>query len=145
MKKLLTIGLIALLPIATTAIARDSVAPHKIEQALNNPQSRGLDKSITLYFGNKKHSKPQKVFGEFQAKKKTNAFNKTDEEACQIAFLSALISLQDRARKMGGNAVVDIKSIYNRKEFVSDTEYECGAGAFVAGSTLMGTVVKLGD
>lgn len=145
MRTLFTVGLIALLPLATTASARDSIGQYNIEQALNNPSASGIDKSIKLYFGNKKHSKPQKVFGEFQAKKKTNAFNKTDEEACQIAFLSALISLQDRARKMGGNAVVDIKSIYNRKEFVSDTEFECGAGAFVAGSTLMGTAVKLGD
>ena len=41
------------------------------------------------------------------------------------------------------NAVVNIQSYYKKREFVSQTEYQCGAGTFVAGVALKGTLVKL--
>jgi uncharacterized protein YbjQ (UPF0145 family) len=76
--------------------------------------------------------------------KKTNAFNKTDKRACEWAFLSAMLSLQQRALSEGGNAVVNIRSFYKRHEVSSATEFECGAGAIMAGVTFKGDVVKLG-
>ena len=54
-----------------------------------------------------------------------------------------MISLKKRAVDMGGNAVVNIHSFYRKNVVKSSTEFECGAGAFVAGVTLKGTVVKL--
>ena len=57
-------------------------------------------------------------------------------------MLSALIELRERARKEGGDAIVNIVSFYRKQEFDSDTLYECHAGAFVAGVALKGTVVK---
>jgi uncharacterized protein YbjQ (UPF0145 family) len=58
-------------------------------------------------------------------------------------FLSAVLSLRDRAVKEGGDAVVAIRSFYKKNEVVSDTEYECHAGALIAGVALKGTVVTL--
>jgi hypothetical protein len=58
-------------------------------------------------------------------------------------MLSALIDLQDAARKQGGNAVVNIVSFYKKNEFSSPTDYDCHAGAFVAGVALKGDIVKL--
>ncbi|KAB2843316.1 MAG: excinuclease ABC subunit A, partial [Burkholderiales bacterium] len=50
---------------------------------------------------------------------------------------------QERARELGGNAVINIKSYYKKDLRVSRSEYLCGAGATVAGVTFKGTVVKL--
>lgn len=58
-------------------------------------------------------------------------------------FLSAMIALQDRARREGGNAVVNIRSYYKKNEVNSSSEFECGAGAVMAGVTLEGEVVTL--
>jgi len=44
-----------------------------------------------------------------------------------------------------GNAVVNIRSFYNKNHFSSETEFECGAGNMVAGVTMMGDVVTLAD
>lgn len=103
-----------------------------------------LDGTIKLYFGNQKHAKPVAQYGEWSTNKKTNAFNKSDREACEWVFLSAVLELQERARKEGGNAVINIKSNYKNTLTVSDTEYMCGAGNLMAGVALTGTVVKLG-
>ena len=75
--------------------------------------------------------------------KKTNFFNKTDQEGCNWVFLSAVRSLQEFAHKMGGNAVVNIVSMYKGQEFVSETQYECGAGSIVGGVALRGEIVLL--
>jgi hypothetical protein len=58
-------------------------------------------------------------------------------------FLSAVLSLQERVRQLGGNAVVKIKSVYRGGDLSSETEYECGAGAIMGGVALQGEVVKL--
>jgi len=83
------------------------------------------------------------LVGEFTANRKTNATNKTDKEACEISFVSAVLSLQQRARREGGDAVVNIHSVYKNENRESDSEYLCGAGTFAAGVALRGTVVKL--
>lgn len=85
----------------------------------------------------------EKDLGEFTTNKKTNAFNKTDEEACRWAMLSALIQFKSKAKELGGDAVVALQSYYKKDAFVSSTEYECHAGAMLAGVALRGKVVKL--
>jgi uncharacterized protein YbjQ (UPF0145 family) len=85
----------------------------------------------------------KKTIGEFATNKKTNAFGKSDEAACQHVFLSAVLELQERARKEGGNAVINIKSNYKNDLRASATEFTCGAGAVLAGVALVGDVVTL--
>jgi uncharacterized protein YbjQ (UPF0145 family) len=75
--------------------------------------------------------------------RKTNAANKSDEEACRWAALSVLKEFQESAKKRGANAVVDIVSYYKKNEFKSASNYECYAGAFVAGVALKGTYAKV--
>jgi hypothetical protein len=98
---------------------------------------------VKVFFVGQKHPAVIKKYGEFKTNKKTNAFNKSDEKACQWAFFSAIKSLQSRALKEGGNAVIDIKSNYKSREFSSPTEFQCGAGALMAGVALKGIVVKV--
>ena len=83
--------------------------------------------------------------GEYKSNRRTNAFNKTDARACTIAFLSAVISLQTRAREVGADAVVEVKSITKNRELESATHYRCVAGNVVANVTLTGKMVRFED
>jgi hypothetical protein len=98
---------------------------------------------IKLYWGTQKTPAVATKMGEFTSNKKTNAANKSDQDACDLAFISAVIALQQRARKEGGNAVVNIRSVYKGEDSDSPTEFVCGAGKIMAGVALRGTVVKL--
>ena len=146
MKRLLVIraATLALLT-AGNSIARDDHQMFPIADALDTPAAKEkLDPKIKLYFGDRKHPAVIKDLGEWKTNKKTNAFNKTDKAACEWTFLSAILELQERAVKEGGDAVVAIKSNYKSIEHNSETEYMCGSGAMVSGVAFKGRVVKLG-
>jgi uncharacterized protein YbjQ (UPF0145 family) len=126
--------------LALPAGARDTHRLFSIEKALRTPAARErLDRRVRLVFG---RSAPGAEIGTWTSNKKTSGVGKTDEQACQWAFLSAAIALQNRALKEGGDAVVDIRSVYKNAETVSETDYVCGAGNVVAGVALQGTVVR---
>lgn len=125
------------------AMARDDKHMLSIQEALDMPAAKEkLNQGIKFYFG-KKGPAAKSTLGTHVANRKTNAFGKSDEEACKWVFLSALIALQDRAVKDGGDAVVDIHSYYKKDEMRSTDQFECHAGAIMAGVALRGTVVKL--
>lgn len=124
--------------------ARNTVIKVSIEDALAwGEREAVLDDSISLYFGDQAHSAVEQSLGTYTANRKTNSFNKSDQKACQWAFLSAMAVLQQRAVREGGNAVINIRSYYYKNEFSSATEFECGAGNVVAGVTMVGDVVRL--
>jgi hypothetical protein len=111
---------------------------------LNSPQARArLDMNVQLYFGQQPYAAPLRRMGTFTANEKTNFFNKTDEEGCNWVFLSAVRKLQELARRQGGNAIVNVISVYKDIPFSSETEFECGAGNVVGGVALRGEIVSL--
>jgi uncharacterized protein YbjQ (UPF0145 family) len=129
---------------ASGAQARDDLLTFKIQAALDAPTSQGkIGSDVALFWGDQPHPAPKQTLDTATTNKKTNAFNKSDEVACQINLASAIITLQEHAREEGGDAVVDIHSFYKSHDFSSQTDYQCGAGAFVSGVALRGTVVKL--
>jgi len=130
---------------ASSALARDDRLMLPVSEGMEKGKStkEKIDPEIGVYFGKRKSPAVERKMGEFTANRKTNATNKTDKEACEIAFVSAVLSLQQRARREGGDAVVNIHSVYKNENRESDTEYLCGAGTFVSGVALRGTVVKL--
>jgi len=137
-------ALIAGLAIATSAQARDTRHLLSIEEAMNTPAAQEkLDPNIRFMFADAPHGSVAEQYGNFVTNKKTNAFNKSDEEACRWVMLSALLSLQDRVHAEGGNAVINIESFYDREPMVSRAEYECHAGMLMAGVALRGDVVTL--
>jgi hypothetical protein len=145
----LTLITLALLTISTLcfthlAHARETMHNLNVSEALQIGRDTGaiLD-NVRVFFAGHPHPEVSKKYGEFSTNKKTNAFNKSDETACQWAFFSAIKSLQERALKEGGNAVINIKSNYKSREFSSPTEFQCGAGAIIAGVALKGTVVNI--
>ena len=123
--------------------ARDDRNTFPIKAALGKSQAfkEKLESDIPLYFGKQKTPAVDKRLGEWTSNKKTNAFNKSDQEACEVAFISAAASLQQRARREGGSAVVNIRSVYKNDNIESEKEYLCGNGAVMAGVALRGTVV----
>ncbi len=141
----LLIALLAASFLATSAWARDDHNMYPLDHALNNPLAQQkLDKSIPLFFGTQPHPKVLQTFGTWGTNKKTNASNKTDQEACEWSFLSAMDALINRAREVGANAVIDIKSNYKNIVTVSDVQYMCGNGAIMSGVAFLGTMVTLG-
>src|SRR5215467_9387530 len=99
--------------VATAADARNDRLRLPLAKVLNSPQARErLDMGVQLYFGRQPYAPPVQRLGVFSTNDKTNFFNKTDEEGCNWVFLSAVRKLQERARRQGGNAVVNIVSNY---------------------------------
>ena len=112
-----------------------------IASDLNSPRAQKvLNPKIQLHFA----EGPVQIdpAHTFVSNKKTNAHNKNAEQACQIAFLSALISLQQRAVVEGGNAVVNIHSYYKKNPYFSAETYYCEDGYLMSGVALRGTVVR---
>ena len=141
---LICLALLTLPILLQPAHARDDLQNWEVQEALQQGLQEGaiLD-NVKVYFAGQGHPGVSKKMAEFRTNKKTNAFNKSDKRACQWAFFSAIKSLQQRALKEGGNTVVDIKSNYKSNEFVSATEFQCGAGTFIAGVALKGTVATI--
>ena len=138
--------ILMLMMVSSGGHARDTLVRVNIEDAMTTPDAeRALNAGIKFFFGEQEHPGVDRQLGTYTSNKKTNAFGKSDQKACKWAFLSAMISLQERAVAEGGNAVVNIHSFYKKHDFSSATEFECGAGAMVAGVTLVGEVVKLVD
>ena len=124
---------------------RDEHLRFPIQRALEKGQSyrTKLEPDIRLFFGSEKTPRVVRRFAAFTANTKSNAVGRSDQEACDIAFISALALLQEHARREGGDAVVGIKSVYRGENSASATDYVCGAGNIMVGVTLEGTVVRL--
>ena len=139
MKKLFVLAGVCAL--ALNLSARDDVHHFSIEEALSSPKAKGvLDPNIKLSFGS--GTKGGIIKSRLTANKKTNAFNKSDKEAREWAVLSAVKTFQERAVKEGGTRVVNLTGYYKKQPFDSKTQFQCGAGALMAGVTLKGDIAK---
>ena len=138
---LLSSALLAL--VVAPADARDTRQHFDIAQAIAAGKADGtLDGSVKFHFKGGATPAAQRL-GPATTNKKTNAFGKSDAEACQWAFLSAVKALQEAAKARGANAVIDIESNYKKQVFTSATQYECGAGGVMAGVALKGVYAKV--
>ncbi|CAG36119.1 hypothetical protein [Desulfotalea psychrophila] len=143
MKTIVLAILLSMLMISS-AVARDSLGNYSVKEALAQKAAQTkLSGDVSFYFGKSKHGKVIKNYGTVNTNKKTNSFNKSDKEACQWVFLSAMIALEESAVSQGGNAVINIKSNYKSKLHSSNSSFQCGAGALMAGVALEGTIVKI--
>ena len=129
MKRL--VSLVAVLAFASSLSARDDVKYHSLD-FLNGPKA----KEFLL------PNVSKVIVKDLTSNKKTNGFNKSDEEACQIALLSALKSFQERAVKEGGTKVVNLTGYYKKQPFNSKTQFQCGSGSLMSGVTLRGDIAK---
>jgi len=123
--------------------ARDDRLQFPVSDVLNNEAWASDLEGVSFYFGEQAHPPVVKTFGTDRTNKKTNAFNKSDEEACQWVMLTALKQLKARADQLGANAVINIISNYKNNQKSSETEYTCGAGSLMAGVALIGEFVVI--
>ena len=132
------------LGVTTAAQARDTklLLPLSAAMSANGAQAR-LGDSVKFYFGNQPTPKVLERLGSDKTSQKTNSFGKSPETACNWAFLSAMLHLQQRARELGADAVINIVSSYKNVEMSSDTQFECHDGAIMSGVALRGEFVKL--
>ena len=147
MKKIILCAMAAgLLAGAQPGEARDTKYLLPVAAALEVKDAQDkLDGSIKFFFGNQPTPPVVAKLGTDVSNRKTNAFGKSDEKACNWAFLSAMVALEKRAQQLGANAVINIVSYYNRNVMSSPTEFECHAGAIIAGVVLRGDFVKIAE
>lgn len=136
--------LLASLFLAPRAEARETRHELPLQELLNSEEARaaGIDGSVRFYLAGQNPGVVTRM-DEGVSNRKTNAAGKSDETACRWVALSVLKAFQESAKSRGANAVVDMVSWYKKREFRSSTNYECHAGAFVAGVTLKGTYAKV--
>lgn len=148
MKKLFAffIAIFVSMSIVPIAYARDTQYILPIAEVMKaDVAKQKLNRSIKIYFGSQRYPHVIQTYGSFVSNRKTNAFAKNDVTACNWAFLSAILALQNRARVLGGNAVVNVVSYYNKNQLKHPEGFECHAGAIVAGVTMKGDVVRIAD
>jgi hypothetical protein len=107
-------------------------------------QEKKLDGSVKFYLaGVTPKGKVSVLSPNASTNKKTNAFNKTDPEACEWVLQSAILQLNEAAKKAGANAVVNIASNYKNIERKDPVNYECHVGAIIAGVALKGDLAMV--
>jgi uncharacterized protein YbjQ (UPF0145 family) len=146
MKKLLLSVTVAAAVTAAIAPAQARDTKHMLPianaMAANDAKNR-LGDSVKFYFGDQPTPAIVERLGSDKTSQKTNSFGKSHETACNWAFLSAMLRLQQRAQELGANAVVNIVSNYKNVEVSSATEFECHDGALMTGVALKGDFVKI--
>jgi len=142
--------------LAAPALARNTTYMLPLAEVIDSPEAKArLDGSVKFYFGEKTlpEGAEQKGFDVISRIGKasrwrgaaagnsagggpppvsaTRTSSEQDEDitACKAAALEALVALQDKAKQLGANAVVDFVSYYKNTTFSSATQYECHAGA----------------
>ncbi|MFL6630384.1 MAG: hypothetical protein ACJ8G1_28375 [Vitreoscilla sp.] len=143
MKKLIAVATLALVA-AMPAHSRNNSVNVTLESVLSMPEAQAkLDGSVKFYLAGAKTPKNRKL-GDDVANAKTNAFNKSPEEACRWNVLTALIKFEEHAKRQGANAVVDLVSYNDRVPVSNPTELQCRDGALIGGVTLKGSYAKIG-
>jgi len=126
---ILTIGAL------TNASAGQGIQKFSIKKALKDTRANAnLDHRIRLSFGKRGAGR------EWTAIRRTMRFGRSAEEACNRAFLSAVIALQDRAKKQGKRSVVGIYSYHKKRVYSSSSKFMCEDGNMMSAVTLRGKV-----
>jgi len=145
LKKIAVTAALLLSALPTLSQARDTTLYLPFDKVVNEALRSGkIDRSVKFYLaGDEPQGKVSVLSAGEVTNKKTNAFNKSDEDACLWVAQSALISLFQAAKNSGANAVINIVSFYKRNERSDATTYECHAGAIMAGVALKGDLAKV--
>ncbi|MES2821820.1 MAG: excinuclease [Pseudomonadota bacterium] len=129
-----TIGALLLCTLPSVSQARDTTHYLPFEAVVAYTTQAGrLDGTVKFYLaGNKPAGDVSVINPSITTSHKTNGFDIHDELACSRALELALIELQNAAKAAGANAVTEIVSNYQNKEYRDPANYECHAGANLA-------------
>jgi hypothetical protein len=137
---LLAIALL-LVPLAAQARDTEHILPVATARDGQLGQAKLLD--VPFYMHGQEHPALAKLISEPTSNRTTRGAFRSDEESCQVAVLSALIALQERAQKDGGDASVDIVSVTREQLTESATDHRCVAGSTTVHVPVKGKIVKL--
>ena len=90
MNKVMTILALSAAVISGAAQARNDVLTLPLDSIIGTEKAKQALHEVPVYFAGQNHPAISKNWGEVSTSRKTNAFGKSDEEACQWVLLSAL-------------------------------------------------------
>jgi uncharacterized protein YbjQ (UPF0145 family) len=143
--RLFGLTLLALSSAPALSHAADKVVHLPFEQVVAEAtQSGKLDGSVKFYLaGHAPAGQVAVVNDNASTSRKTNAFGKTAEATCNWVLQSALIALQDEAKRAGANAVIDVVSNYDHQPYSDPQNYECHVGFLMSGVALKAKLAKV--
>lgn len=118
--------------------------PYRDVLAMPQAQTR-LDPAVRLFFGQQQFPQPTSWRHDYFVDRSGNALLTSAESACRNVAIDNLVTLQERARAVGANAVVNIVSDYSRSPRQDNDSYQCHVGSFTANVSLKGTMATLPD
>lgn len=130
-----------LLPSA--AGARETERFFDVEHAVESERGGEHLIDVPYYMKGQSHPEVAETLLFVTMERSTRGVFRADQTACDVAFLSALRSLQDRAVQEGADAIVDIVSTTRGIQTDSDSQYRCVAGTTIVHVGLKGSFVKL--
>jgi hypothetical protein len=132
-----------LLVAAAPAAARDTELFFSAREAAESEKGRAYLLDVPFYLKGESHAPLAKELLEMTSERSSSGAFRGDEASCESAFLSALKTLQERARESGADAIVDLVSVTRGQETESATDFRCVAGAVVVHVGLKGRLVEL--
>ena len=143
----LALTILAALAVATPATARDTMSEMPLQEVVDSPMAKaeGLDGSVKFYLAGQPHPRVLQSMSEDVSNKKTNGANKSDADACRWVAISVLLAFQEKAKSLGANAVIDIKSYYKKDEVSDPVNYRCHSGMLMSGVALKGRFAKIAE
>jgi hypothetical protein len=143
-KRLVCVAIIFVaLSSATPASARDTEVSLSARAAAESELGRSALYNIPFYMKGQPHPKVASKLLEIRSGQSTRGMFRSDEDSCNVAFLSAIKVLQERAQESGADAIVNVVSITRNKLTESATDFRCVAGTAVVHVGLRGDIVKL--
>lgn len=130
--------------LAVPAHAEDKILHIPLKDVIEMPEAKGkLDGTVKFYLEGQTTPKVLSKSNDDVSNKRTNAVGKDEVFACKWAALSALISLQDKAKTLDANGVINIVSYFKKETYSDPVNFECRKGAIMAAVTLKGNYAKL--
>ncbi len=130
----------------SSATAKDEMEKYSIQEAFQyNKVSTQFDGSVSFFWGNQSYPPVVTKFRSYKTSKRTSLLSKERDYACSLAMAEALKTLEERALKEGGNAIINIVSNVNNIEESSDVDFTCMVGRVVVNVALKGMVVTIGQ
>jgi hypothetical protein len=123
--------------------ARETEHIFEVSQAVNSKLARTKLLEVPFFMkGQEGAPAATQNLGTWTQERSTRGVMRTDKKSCDVAFLSALIALQESAKKDGADAIVNLVSATRGKTTESPTHYRCVAGATIAHVGLTGDIIK---
>jgi uncharacterized protein YbjQ (UPF0145 family) len=115
---------------------------YPVAPALEPIPHRAALSGVDFYFADEPPPTVSKKHGTFTTTQRAEARGDY-EAACSKALVEALLRFKRRALHEGGNAVIGIVSVWQERDFVSATQYQCIIGRSSAAVELKATVVTV--